>query len=156
MQEKETNLRKCKRKHKRFCPGSVLLTYIQFPSNPLEIFLILDFVYPKSTSVHHLTNHPLPNAYNSSYTKKTTTPCTTSLQPEDALVQSFSLSNYNQSYKPWICMWSWTRTLISGLLVIFTKGLEFEWRIESRNSFLKNRILNRVFGQKTIDMNWYF
>ena len=31
---------------------------------------------------------------------KKTTPCTTSLPPEDALVQFFSMSNYNQSYKP--------------------------------------------------------
>jgi len=91
----------CKRKHKRFYRGLVLLTNIQSPSNPLEIFLILDFVHPKSTFVHHLTKHPLLNVYNSSYTKKTTTSCTTSLlYQEDALVQFFSLSDYNQSYKP--------------------------------------------------------
>ena len=28
--------------------------------------------------------------------------------------------NYNQSYKPWICVWSWTRALIGRLLEIFT------------------------------------
>ena len=85
-----------KRKHKRFYSGS----YIQSPSNPFENFLILDFVHSKSTRVHHLTKHPLPNVYNSSYIKKTTTPCTTSLQPEDTLTQFFSLSDSNQSYKP--------------------------------------------------------
>ena len=72
----------------------------QSPSNALEIFLILDFVHPKPTPCTLLDKSPLPNVYNSSYTKKTTTPFTTSLQPEDALVQSFSLSNYTQSYKP--------------------------------------------------------
>ena len=119
-------------------------------SNPLEIFLFLDFVHPKPTLSTPLDKFPLPNVYNSSYTKKTTTPRTTSLQPKDAVVQSFFLSNYNQSYKPWICMWSWTRTLIGGLSEFFTKRLEFEWRIESENSFLKNRFLNRVFGQKLL------
>ena len=126
------------------------------PSNLLEIFLILDFVHPKLTPCTPFDKSLLPNVYNSSYNQEEPTPCTTSLQPEDTLVQSFSLSEYNQSYKPWICMWSWTRTLIGGLLEIFTKGLEFEWRIESGNSFLKNRFLNRVFGQKNIDMTWCF
>ena len=69
---------------------------------------------------------------------------------KDALVQSFSLSNYKQPYKFWICMSSWTRTLIGGLSEFFSKGLEFEWRIESGNSFLKNRFLNRLFGQKLL------
>ena len=57
-------------------PGSVLVTYVQSPSKPLEIFLFVIWIHPKPTPVHHLTKHPLPNMYNSSYTKKTTTPCT--------------------------------------------------------------------------------
>ena len=51
-------------------PGSVLLTYIQSSSNPLEIFLILDFVPPKQTPCTPLDKSPLPNPYNSSYTEK--------------------------------------------------------------------------------------
>jgi len=74
-------------------PGSILLTYIQSPSHPLEIFLILDFVHPKLTPCTPLDKSPFPNVYNSSYTKKITTPCTTSLQPEVTFVQSFSLSD---------------------------------------------------------------
>ena len=117
------------------------------PKQPAWDFPYPWFYTPKTNTCTPLDKSFLPNVYNSSYTKKITTSCTTSL------LQSFSLSNYNQSYKPWICMWSWTRTLIGGLSNIFIRELVFEWRIESWNSVLKNRILNRVFGHKTINMN---
>ena len=39
----------------------------QSPSNMLEIFLIFDFVHPKSTPCRPLDKPPLPNVYNSSY-----------------------------------------------------------------------------------------
>ena len=152
--KKENKSKKlCKRKHKRFYPSSVLVTYIQSLSNPLEIFLILDFVHPKSTPVHHWTKHPLPHLYNSSYTKKTITSCTISLQPEDTLVQPSLWVITINPISLEICMWSWTRTLIGGLSEFFTKGLEFVWRTENGTSFLKTEYVNRVWTEN-YDFNW--
>ena len=75
------------------------------------------------------------------YTKKTTTHCTTSLlHQEDALVQFFSLTDYNQSYKHWDLYVIVNKDLTSGLSEFFMKGLEFVWRTESGTNFLKNRI----------------
>ena len=76
--------------------GSILVTYIQSPSHPLEIFLYPLTLYTQNQYLaHHLTNPLCQMCTTILTTKKTTTPCTNSLQPEDALVQYSSLSDYN-------------------------------------------------------------
>ena len=74
------------------------------PSSPhatrLKFFLSLILYTQNQHLVHHLANSLCQMYTTLLTTKKTTTPCTTSRQPEDALIQSFSLSDYNQSYKP--------------------------------------------------------
>jgi len=135
------------------------MTYVQSPSNPLEIlqaiclrfFFFLIWIHPKPIPVHHLRKHPLSNVYNSSYTKKITTPCTTSLlHQEDALVQYLSLSDYNQSYRPWICMWLWTRSLIGGLSEFFTIEQELVKKQKVEASFQKKQNFEQSFWAESL------
>ena len=91
-------------------PASILVTYIQSPKPPAWDFpLTFDFEHPKSTPCAPLDKSPLPNVYNSSYN-----------QEDHNTLYKLSLSDYNWSYKSWICMWSWTRAIIGGLSEIFT------------------------------------
>jgi len=48
----------------------------------------------------------------------------------------------------------WTRSLIGGLSEFFTIELKLCEEHKVEVSFQKNRILNRVFGQKTCVLNW--
>ena len=57
------------------------------PKQPAWDFSYPWFCTPKTNTCTPLDKSPLPNVYNSSYTKKTTTPCITYLlHQEDALV----------------------------------------------------------------------
>ena len=66
--------------------GSVFVTYIQYLSHPLEIFLYPLTLYTQNQHLaHHLTNSLCQICTTLLITKKTTTPYTNSLQPETLL-----------------------------------------------------------------------
>ena len=115
MQEKNKSQKICKRKHKRFYPSSVLVPYVQSPSNPLKIFLILILILPKINSLYTTWQSSFCQICTTIlYTKKTTTLWMNTMNP-------ISLE---------FCMWLWTRSFIGGL-----NRIGIVWITESRSKF---------------------
>ena len=120
-------------------PGSVLVTYVQSPSNPLEIFLILILIHPKINTLYTTWQNTLCQICTTFLnTKKTTTLWMITMN-------SITLKT---------CTWLWTRYLIGELLEFFTKELELCKEMKVKTSFLQNRIFNRALDRKLIFFNW--
>ena len=128
------NLRKkCKGKHERFYPSLILVTYVQAPSSPLEIYLILILIHQKSIPFTPLDKITFANLYNSSLYQEDNNLYNSSQYQEDTLVQLFSLNDYKVSYKSWNLYVIVNKVSYKRTLRILHNGIGIVLRNESGN-----------------------
>jgi len=126
---------------------SNFVTYVQSPSNLLEIFLFLFLIHPKISTFYITWQNTLCQICTTLFYTKKTTLCTPLLYTKKTttlwmiIMNPISLETY---------MWSWTRSLISGLSEFFTKNLNCVMKWKWKLLFWKIEIFNRVSNKKLI------
>ena len=124
----------CKHKHERFYPVSILVTYVQSPNNPLQIFLILILIHPKINFLYTTWQITFGKSVQLfSAPRRRQLLYTSSLHQEDTLVQLFSLNDYNESYKTWNLYVIVNKVSYRWTLRILHTGIRIMWRNESGN-----------------------